>query len=297
MSQNRILYLARFEMGQAGQDLQHPEAVLQSAQQHGDVAGWMEFLSGFPYDCLELKALLGEISSIPDLQANLAQAQSGPQVMGDLVPPFPQTLFGGYEPPKIIRNYIDLDSDMASALGPDISDAPIPQNLHWWFLVNFVEFLDGDSVMFPYPGEYMALAVRLFMDRYWVSQESNPFLMSGNWFDTVFLTSGFIQEIKPPTDEMPWPQYVVQWRPNPEDPNSTGTYLLFPSDFQDYQVGDRVSIVKDVTANKPTQLWDDDDMMTMGGADTGEDQPVPNCSIAPLQFYGFDPEQQQQQGG
>ena len=37
--ENRKLYVARFEIGTQGNDLQHPEAVLQKASQKGTVAG------------------------------------------------------------------------------------------------------------------------------------------------------------------------------------------------------------------------------------------------------------------
>jgi hypothetical protein len=294
---NRVLYVARFEIGQAGQDFQFPQASLPDAQKYGKVLAWMLFVEGYPYDVIELKALVGEISSKQDLQQGLVQTETG---LGDLTPPMPITLFGGYNQDKIPRNYIDIDSDLASALAPNLGGGPDLQGLHWWYLVNFIDtdINQSGKTKFPYPGEFMALAIRLFMDRYWVSQETNPFLFGGNFLDTVYFTSGYIKEILPPTDEQPWSSYVVTWRPNPDDPSNSGEYILFPTDYSDYQVGDRVTIIKDVTKGKSTQLWNDDDMKKMGGIDTDEGQGVSNCSIAPVMFYGFDPETQEwSQGG
>ena len=41
--------------------------------------------------------------------------------------------------------------------------------------------------------------------------------------------------------------------------------LVYPTDFTEFQVGDRVIILKDVTTTKTSQLWNDDDMKVMGG--------------------------------
>ena len=287
-SQNRVLYVARFEMGQMGQNLQYPETILDTAQKQGTVAGWVQFLVGFPVAVIELQTLVGEISSRPDLQNQLVEEMPG---AGDITPAFPKTLFGGYKDDKLMLNYLYLDTDFSDFMADDLKGEPKPQNLHWWLLVNIMRDKNGTPQLWPYPGEFLALAVRLMVDRPWMTQESNPFLYSANFFDTVYLTGGFIKEIIQPTDEQPWPTYKITWRSNPNNSQSTSEYLLFPTDFTEYKVGDRVIILKDVTTNKPTQLWKDPDMATLGGLQTPSGQAVQNVSIAPLMFYSIDPDQ------
>ena len=59
--EDRKLYQAKFEIGTAGNALQHPEAILESAQEKGTVAGFVDFMVGFPVEVIELQALVGEI--------------------------------------------------------------------------------------------------------------------------------------------------------------------------------------------------------------------------------------------
>jgi len=56
------------------------------------------------------------------------------------------------------------------------------------------------------------------------------------------LLRGRITEVIEPTDEVPYPTYKVQWRKD----EVTAT----PSDFSEYRVGDRVTILKDVATTK-----------------------------------------------
>ena len=88
--------------------------------------------------------------------------------------------------------------------------------------------------------------------------------------DGVYLTSAEITEVIAPTDTKPYSTYTVAWR-DQEIKN------VRPSDFAEYKVGDRVTILKDVAATKKTQTWKDDDTKTFG--DT--------WMIAPITFYGL----------
>jgi hypothetical protein len=49
-----------------------------------------------------------------------------------------------------------------------------------------------------------------------------------------------------------------------------------PTDFAEYREGDRVAIVKDVSATKQSQLWKDEDQKEAQDA----------WRIAPVTFYG-----------
>ena len=81
---------------------------------------------------------------------------------------------------------------------------------------------------------------------------------------------GGVTEVIEPTDEAPYPTYKVQWRKD----EVTAT----PSDFAEYKVGDRVTILKDVATTKQSQLWKDDDMKEFGE----------NWMIVPITFYGLE---------
>ena len=287
--ENRHLYLARFEIGTFGSDLQHSEAVLSKAASKGTVAGWLDFLVGVPVACIELQALVGEISSRPDVLKQLVESVQDPSMIS---PAFPKTLFGGYDPGKILMNLLYLDGDYSEFMAKDLSGEDKPTGLHWWLRTNLMSDISGEPQKWPYPGEFLALAVRLMPDRFSDSQESNPFLYSGNFVDTVYFTSGFVKEVIDPTDEHPWPSYRITWRKNPDDSGSTGEYLLYPTDFTEYQVGDRIIILKDVTTEKTSQQWKDDDMKTMGGEQVGPDDPVKSCAVAPLMFFSIDPDKE-----
>jgi hypothetical protein len=65
---------------------------------------------------------------------------------------------------------------------------------------------------------------------------------------------------------------MVQWRKKIMEVN--------PTDFAEYEVKDRVTILKDVATEKQSQLWKDDDMKTFGET----------WMIAPIGFYGLDKE-------
>ncbi len=284
---DRQLYLARFEIVNWGAQFQYPEAVLQKAQQKGTVAGWIDFLVGFPLACVELLAMVGELSSIPDKAADPTLVE---EVAGDggYTPAFPKTLFGGYADNKTMVNLMWLDGDYSDTLPPDLQNESQPQGLHWWVRV---AIMTAVGQKFPYPGEFMALACRIFLDRFvgFSSQESNPFLFSGQWLDTVFLTGGFITDIIEPTAEFPYNQYSIMWRKNPNNPNDTGIIQnVLPTDFAEYKkpsgdakVGDRVAILKNITVTKQSQLWKDLDMTTFD---------VTTWAIAPFSFYNINPE-------
>src|ERR1035437_8208799 len=55
------LFLARFEFPKFREDYQFPEAVF--AEDPTTVGGWIDFLAGFPIDCVEMLVAIGEFSS------------------------------------------------------------------------------------------------------------------------------------------------------------------------------------------------------------------------------------------
>jgi len=245
------LFLARFEIPKYGQEFQYPDAV----EGQNNPLAFIDFLGGFPLDDCEMLGFVGQYST-----KQLAEKASS----GGMTPPVPDEFFTGYEPGAVLLNYTALVPDSVKWMADNLEGEPAPENLHWWLRWNPSGLEQAKA---PIPGEFLALAVRIMPDLTWGSQDSSPFLWSGNWVDTVFYTCGFINDIIPPTDTTPYPVYKVQWRKE--------EIMARPTDFAEYQVGDRVCILKDVSVAKQSQLWKDEDMKKYGDM----------WAIAPITFY------------
>lgn len=255
------LFLARFEFPKFGESFQFPEAI------KGESQASIDFLTGFPIDCVEMLVLIGEFSSkAKEGEASKVNVQEGTGVSA----PVPTTgrFFKWPEQDKILLNLTAIPTkDVAKWFAKNLEE-PKPSHAHWWFRVQ----LAGGTKKFPVPGEFLGLGVRMFPGKYWGHQKSSPFLYSGNWMDTVYYSGARITEVIVPTDEVPYSTYKVQWRKDEITVN--------PSDFAEYKVDDRVTILKDVATDKKTQLWKDDDMKS-GCDKTG-------WQIIPIIFYGLE---------
>ena len=257
---NDRLFLARYEFVKYGEDFQFPEAVFAP----GKVAGWIDFLAGFPIDCVEMLLAIGEYSSKAD-QVTVKPGEDRAAA------PVPDKFFDWPDQDKVLLNKTALPvKGLAKIIAKNLEGEPEPKNAHWWFRVNLV---DQDAKKWPVPGEFLGLGVRMMPDVPWGKQKSSPFVWSGNWMDTVYYTGAVIKEVIEPTDEAPYSTYTVTWR-------GKDLENVRPSDFALYKVGDRVTILKDVSTEKKTQLWKDDDMKTFGD----------NWMIAPITFYGLEQE-------
>ena len=251
------LFLARFEFPQYGEDFQYSEAVFTS----GKAVGWIDFLGGFPVDCVEMLVAIGEYSSKTDK----VPVKDGTD---KVVAPMPEKFFDWPDKDKVLFNLTALPvKNIGKMLAPNLEGEPKPAKVHFWFRVN----LAVDTVKFPVPGEFLGLGVRMMPDKPWGKQKSSPFIYSGNWMDTVFYAGAVIKSIQDPTADTPYATYTVTWR-------DQDIAKVKPSDFALYKVGDRATILKDVTIEKQSQLWKDSDMKAFG--DT--------WMIAPITFYGLE---------
>jgi hypothetical protein len=258
--ENDRLFLARFEIPKYGESFQYSEALLA-----GEPCAWIDFLAGFPVDCVEMLLAIGEYSS----QAKEGEDSKVAVKDGTDKPaaPVPEKFFEWPEDDKILLNLTGIATkNVAKILAENISGEPKPEKAHWWFRVNLV---DHDEKKWPVPGEFLGLGVRLMPDRPWGKQLSSPFIWSGNWFQTVYLTSAVIKEIIEPTDEIPYPTYNIKWQG--QEINN-----VRPSDFASYEINDRVSILKNIETEKLRQLWKDDDQNEWGD----------NWQIIPTSYYG-----------
>lgn len=271
------MFVARYEFPKAGEEFQFPQAVFME-----NPCGFIDFLTGFPLECVEMLILIGEHSSKPDKVAVLAGE-------GYAAPPVPDDFFAGYDEDKILLNYLFLNAANVDWMAKNLEGEPDPTNLHWWLRLNLLEkfpAIDGGEVetKFPVPGEFVALGLRLMPDKPWGEQKSSPFLYAGNWMDTVYYTSAVITEVIDPTDDVPCSTYKVRWRVCDKSDDKGVIEGVRPSDFCEYRVGDRVTLLKDVSTEKVSQLWKDEDMKTFGD----------NWQIVPITFYGLDQEDQEE---
>lgn len=116
------------------------------------------------------------------------------------------------------------------------------------------------SDKFPVPGTFFGMKVVPRPTHVWFYQDSNPLLVSGNWFETEFYTSGIVENVIVPfsgqqgagsADDVPHPQEELpldQKVPtNLYDVRIKGRlFRIKPSDFFEYSVGDRVAILRRV---------------------------------------------------
>lgn len=255
------LFLARYEFPKHKADFKYLEAVFLSR-----TIGFIDFLAGFPLECVEMLVLIGEHSSKRDTIEVLEGKGAAP--------PVPNEFFFWPEEDRILLNILYLAADNVQWLAQNLAGELAPQNLHWWLRVN----INDEKAKFPVPGEFLGLGVRLMPDKPWGEQKSSPFIYSGNWMDTVFYTGARVKEVIEPDDEFPYPRYKIQWRKYEVEEAK-------PSDFAKYKVGDRVTILKDVAAEKESQLWKDKDAKKFE-----KDKWV----IVPISFYGLEePEEEE----
>jgi hypothetical protein len=270
------LFLARFEICRPGQDPKYPAAFTE-----GD-AGFIHFLGGFPVDCIEMLVAIGEFSSIAKEDEDLkVSADPGNDKVFPGIPS--KGLFKWPENEKILLNLTAIPiKNLAKWFAKNLEGEPKPKSPKWWFQTRLKSTnLSGEKIKFPVPGEFLGLGVRIWPGKYWGHQKSNPFIYSGNFFDTVFYTSGVITEII--EDDLNT-FYKVIWHGKEIE-----EVYAMASDYALYKIGDRVTILKDVATEKTTQLWKDDDMKYFGGSE-GIDPADITWQIVPIVFYGLEKE-------
>jgi hypothetical protein len=244
-NQDRV-FLAQFEFPKSPED---------------DATEKINFMTGFPMDAIEMLVTIGEYSTKED-KVDVLPGDNRASA------PVPDDFFAWPEEDKILLNYTAIPSPNMDWMASSLEGGKEPR-YHWWFRVDGVP----DDAKWPVPGEFLALGVRMMPDVPWGAQKSSPFMYSGNWMDTFYYTGAVILEIIEPDTEFPFPRYVVQWRGQ--------EIVATPSDFAEYQVGDRVTILKDFEAEKEKQTWKDEDMQTWDE----------KWVIVPITFYGLDQEE------
>lgn len=278
------LFLARFEFVKYGEATQFPDVV------EGESVAFIDFLAGFPIDCVEMLVFVGEISSkSKEDEDSKVNVQPGTGVS----PPVPSggsPFFRWPEESKILLNLTAIATkNVGKILAKNLDGEPKPSSPKWWFRVQ----LAGGEVKFPVPGEFGGLGVRMFPGGFWGHQLSSPFVYSGNYLDTIYYSGGWITEVVEPEGDgkFPWNTYKIKWR--------NEIVETIPTDFAEYRgpvdedtPGDWVCVLKDVATEKTGQLWKDEDMkVETACTDSDPKEFIGPWAIAPIAFYGLEAEQ------
>ena len=152
---------------------------------------------------------------------------------------------------------------------------------------NFRFYLHRDA-QWPVPGEFVALLAKPWPTHVWWFQETSPIFYSGNWIETAHYTSGTVLEVCEPDDGSLGKIYRVNVR-------GCEMYLA-ATDFYEYEVGDRVAIIKitELDRNSDTAkgnyLWSEmENMIQRRKAEEQQaDRPTvvtDSYRILPVSFY------------
>lgn len=140
----------------------------------------------------------------------------------------------------------------------------------------------------PLPGEMVGILAKSLPYHAWWFQETCPFFYAGNWVETNYYTSGVVEEILPPPTGGYGNTYKVKVR--------GVDVFLRPTDFYDYQVGERVAIIRtnDVDRHKIGALnffwWEMEDLIAKDELlrsipDAPEVIIDPTMVMIPISFY------------
>ena len=240
------LYEAKYEFIKYGAQFKYENALIKGLD---NPIGWAEFLGGVPYASIELMALLFVENTEPEDYPVIEAKGNDPTA------PMPDNLFEGFREKDIVYNVLFVEDDWLDAFTDSVKgEVKAPR---WWQRLNF--FLkdpeEKEKEKRPTPGEFVSLGIRMFPDKPWGTQKSSPFLSSGNWFDTLYYTSAKVVEVLEPEEDRPFKLYKVRWRANDDDETE---FLARSSGFEEYQVDDRVAILKDAATDRQSQTWEDD---------------------------------------
>jgi len=135
---------------------------------------------------------------------------------------------------------------------------------------------------FPVPGEFIGILVKplALPPHIWWFQKSSPYVHAGNWVETNNLTSGIVVSITREanrTDSGVGDQYKIKvqgW-----------DILIDTSDFMEYEVGDRVGVLKLPSVQEESVetsfIWSD--MPVLESKDKNEKNG--DYIILPIEFY------------
>jgi hypothetical protein len=222
------IFCARYEFPAYNKPLKHGEAAADNAM------GFIDFPSGVPYGCIDRLAIIGEV--LTDKKIGVTGEEKS-------VPPFTDDLFEEKDQMPLLGTLIWVQTNEKDEfLAESIGGGNELKN-HWWLRHQILEDVP-DSETLPVPGEFVALVVFIFPNLPWGWQQTNPFIISGNWIETPFYTSGIVKSADHDQGE-----YIIQYRKYSIDAVS--------SDWAQYEVDDRVTILKTISPTPDTFTWEE----------------------------------------
>ncbi len=148
-------------------------------------------------------------------------------------------------------------------------------------LHNWLRHWVREDDTWPVPGEFVSLVAKSNLYHVWWFQETYPFLYSGNFFETACYTSGIVLEVIAPFGDEVSNIYKVKVK--------CFDLYLRPTDFYEYEVGDRVAIIKgipDYMLSDTTQSFNFDWTRLEDRDDESTSiTPDPAWVITPISFY------------
>lgn len=186
---------------------------------------------------------------------------------GELFPPFPPTLFSAPGIPLAGRtgvHEINVQLYKSGVVDENGGAEPEAEVIRWTRV-----FLH-DSLTWPTPGEFLGLAYRPMPNLPWFSQDTSPVLYSGNWWETLFYSSGVVESVIPEGGAggigTVGDTYSILVKGE--------TVLAKSSDFAEYAVGDRVALMKQYDSSEKSMSWKDLEAFDV------------SWIILPVTFYG-----------
>ena len=233
----RHLFEARFEFPQYEREFKYDEAVFYGE----DVFGWIDFLSGVPYGCLEKMGIVGEVLSKDNIIGVKNEENKA-------APPLPEELFLDVGGCSLIFNKIWIAYKNVLPFEKGLSGHSKPKH-DWWTRINIVETDENELTPDKFveskftPGEFIGTAIWIFPNLPWGWQDTHPFIFSGNRIETVYYTSAKVLEV---IDDV---TYLVSYNNKDIEAKS--------SDYAIYKVDDRVTILKGAEHEEDSMTWED----------------------------------------
>lgn len=237
------LFLARFESIVFNAEFKHSDA-MKSTSAPDEPLIFIDFLDGMSCGAAELIGIVGELSSVGDIVVLESFDRDVPKMHETF---FSDKDFEDSDHVPFSHLWVDrLGADNPyQMLAKNLEEEQRPQRCHWWFRFFLVD--EDEKLKWPVPGEFLSFCPRIWPTMVWNKQRSNPFMFSGNWIETVHYTNAKVLEVLAATDETPYPRYRIQYRKY--------KIIAKPTDFADYKVDDRVTILR--LSDKKSWTWKD----------------------------------------
>lgn len=234
-------------------------------------AGYLSFPVGH-LGVMEILSLISE--SMTEAGGFSISSQEAIVEGGEMMPPIHNNRDHCIGTHIIEKGYLIQGDDIEYPAG-NFEDQESVAPHHW------LRYWIRESDTWPVPGEFVSLVAKSNLYHVWWFQETYPFLYSGNFFETDCYTSGIVLEVIAPFGDEVSNIYKVRVK--------CFDLYLRPTDFYEYEVGDRVAIIKGIPAYMLSEFEGsfnfDWTRLEDRNEDSSDTTPDPNWVIAPISFY------------